>query len=195
MRDFARLRRRFVALSVALLLVAAAAGAFLLTPYGRSREHLQAEYRKLRVERQQKEVEGKALENIDQSLVKARQQIAAFYRERLPGGYSEISSELAKLAQQSGVKHGQVRYDVDREIPAPGVQTLHVSMSVTGDYKNLVKFINALERDRVLFEPASVELTESQQGVTLALQLNTYLREGAGGTSGANQGGTQGGMQ
>ena len=180
MRDFAALRRRFIALAVVLLVVALAAGVFLLTPYGRSREHLQAEYQKLRIERQQKEVENKPLANIDQSLATARQQIKDFYRDRLPAGYAEISSELAKRAQQSGVKHGQVRYDVDKEIPAPGLQTLHVSLDVTGDYKNLVRFINALERDRMLFEPASVALTENQQGVTLKLELNSYLREGAG---------------
>lgn len=178
MRDFARLRRRFLVLAVVLAAIALAAAVFLLTPYGRSREHLQAEYQKLRTERQQKEAENGPLADIDKGLVTARQQIDAFYRERLPEGYSAISSELAKLAAQNSVKLGPIKYDQEKEIPAPGVQALHVKLNVAGDYKSLVKFINALERNKMLFEPSGVELSESQQGVTLDLTLDTYLREG-----------------
>lgn len=177
MRDLVQLRRRFVTLAIALGTLALLSGGFLLTPYG-SRERLQQEYGKLRVERLQKERENGPLANIDQRLAVARQQIDAFYRDRLPNRYSEVSAELAKLASQSGVRLGQMKYDEDKDIPGPGVRMLHVSASVTGEYKNVVRFVNALERDKMLLEPASVELTEGQQGVTLELRLNTYLREG-----------------
>lgn len=177
MRDLAQLRLRFVTLAIVLAAVAALSGAFLLTPYGRSRERLQDEYHKLMGERQQKEREFGPLTNIDQRLVLARQQIDTFYRDRLPNRYSEVSAELAKLAGQSGVKLGQIKYDEDKDIPGPGARMLHVSASVTGEYKNVVRFVNALERDKMLLEPASVELTEGQQGVTLELKLNTYLRD------------------
>lgn len=181
MRDLAQVRRRLVMLGVALAVVAVASGGFLLTPYGRSRERLQQDYAELRAERQRKERENGPLANIEQRLVVARQQIGSFYRERLPEQFSAVSAELARLAGQSGVKLGQVKYEVEKEPPAPQVRTLRLSASVTGDYKSVARFINALERDRMLFEPTSVELTEGQQGVTLELKLNTYLREGAGG--------------
>lgn len=179
MRDIAQLRRRFIALAVLLALIALAAAVFLLTPYGRSRERLQQEYQQLRVERQRKELEDGPLANIDQRLVVARQQIAEFYRDRLPDQYSAVSAELARLASQSGVKLGQVKYDVEKDLAAPGVRALHVSAKVTGDYKDIVRFINALERDKMLFEPTSVDLSESQQGISLELKLDTYLQEGA----------------
>jgi Tfp pilus assembly protein PilO len=177
-------RRRLMVLAIVLGVLAAACGTFLLTPYGRSRERLQEDYEKLRVERQRKERENGSLANIDQKLVAARQQIAAFYRDRLPEQYSSVSAELTKLASQSGVKLGTVKYDVDKDSPAPDVRLLHLSASVTGDYKNVAKFVNVLERDTMLFDPASVELTENQQGVTLELKLNTYLRERTGAAGG-----------
>ena len=179
MRDFTAIQRRLITLGIVLALIALAAGIFLLTPYGRSRASLQQEYSRLHAEKNRKQAESGSLENIDQKLVAARQQIDAFYRDRLPRQYSAVSTELAKLATQSGVKLGQVKYDVDKDVPGPGVRLVHISASVNGNYVNIAKFINALERDKTLFIPDSVELAEGQGGVTLQLKLDTYLREGS----------------
>ncbi|MDP9269235.1 MAG: hypothetical protein M3P27_13055 [Acidobacteriota bacterium] len=186
MRDFEAVRRRFIALGIVLTVIALAAGIFLLTPLGKSRAYLQQEYSRLFAEKNRKQAESGSLENIDQKLGTARQQIDTFYRDRLPQQYSVVTAELAKLASQSGVRLGQVKYDEDRDLPGPGVRTLHIAASVNGNYVNIAKFINALERDRTLFVPASVELAEGQGGVTLQLKLDTYLRESsARGTGGA----------
>jgi type IV pilus assembly protein PilO len=180
-RDLAQTRRRLLGLAIALGVIVLAGAIFLLTPYGRSRERLQQDYETLRLERQRKEAENGPLANIDEKLLLARRQIDAFYRDRLPAQYSDVSAELTKLASESHVRLGQVKYDMDKDAPAPGVRSVRIGANVTGDYKNIVKFINALERDRMVFEPTSVQLTEGQQGVTLEMKLNTYLREGAAG--------------
>ena len=184
MRDLGAIRHRFIVLSIVLAAIALGAGVFLLTPYGRSRTRLQEEHSRLFAEMNRKKAESGSLENIDQKLVTARQQIDSFYRERLPQQYSAISAELAKLASQSGVKLGQVKYDADKDIPAPGVRAVHIGATVQGNYLNIVKFINAMERDKMLFVPASVELAEGQGGVTLQLKVDTYLRDGGTGTTG-----------
>ena len=183
MRDLGTVRRRLLAVGVGLAIVAIAAAAFLLTPYGSSRAQLQQEYARLFAEKNRKQAESGSLANIDEKLTTARQQIDAFYRERLPEQYSAVSAELAKRAAESGVKLGAVKYDLEKQAPAPGVRAVHISATVNGNYLNLVKFINALERDKTLFVPASVELAEGQGGVTLQLKLDTYLREGAAGTA------------
>ena len=177
MRDFEAIRQRFIALGIALVVIALAVGIFLFTPYGRSRTSLHQEHARLFAEMNRKKVESGSLENIDQKLVSARQQIDAFYRDRLPQQFSAVSTELARLASQSGVKLGAVKYDVDKDIPGPGVRAVHISAAVNGNYVNIARFINALERDKTLFVPASVELAEGQGGVTLQLKLDTYLRE------------------
>ena len=176
MRDLHAARQRFVVLAVVLALVGIAAGAFLLTPYGRSKQRLQADDERLRLEWQHKEAEYGPLANIDQKLVEARQQIDRFYQERLPDQYSAISAQLTKLAGESGVKLGPVKYEVDKDIPVPGVRAIHIGASVTGQYVNIVKFINALERAKMVFVPASVDLSEGQTGVSLDLKVDTYLR-------------------
>jgi Tfp pilus assembly protein PilO len=182
-RDLEAVRRRFLALAVALAMVAGAAAIFLLTPYGRSREGLQADDERLRVERNRKELENGPLADIDQKLALARRQIDTFYRDRLPEQYSDVSTQLSKVAAQSGVRLGQVRYELAKDAPGPGVRAVHISVGVTGNYLNLVKFINALERDQTLFVPSSLELSEGQTGVTLTLRLDTYLRDSARGAS------------
>jgi Tfp pilus assembly protein PilO len=183
LRDFAAIRRRFVVLAILFGAIVLAAAAFLFTPYGRSRARLEQEHARLFAVKKQKQAESGPLANIDQKLTLARQQIDAFYRDRLPEQYSAVSAELARRATESGVKLGQVKYDSDKESPAPGVTTVHISASVNGNYVNIAKFINALERDKMLFIPASVELAEGQGGVTLQLKLDTYLREGTSGTA------------
>ena len=52
-----------------------------------------------------------------------------------------------------------------------------IDASLTGDYLQLVKFINSLERDQLFFIVNSVQLGGEQAGtVRLQLQLQTYLK-------------------
>ena len=49
--------------------------------------------------------------------------------------------------------------------------------SLTGEYRALVQFINALERDRSFFVIDGISLSGQQSGtVNLRLRLTTYLR-------------------
>lgn len=178
MRDLDAMRRRFLVTAVALALVALAGGIFLLTPYGRSREAMQVEFFRLREELKRKQQEAGPLTDIESKLAAARRQIDAFYRERLPATYSGVSAELARLANESGVRLGNVKYEVDARNPAPGAAPVRITADVEGNYLNLVRFINALERDQMFFVPESVALAERQGDVTLELVVQTYLREG-----------------
>ena len=50
---------------------------------------------------------------------------------------------------------------------------------LTGDYLQLVRYINSLERDQLFFIVNSVELGGQQAGmVKLQIKLETYLRTG-----------------
>lgn len=188
MRDLDLVRRRFLALAITLGAVAFAAGIFLLTPYGRSREALQGQYDRLNAEWQRKQREVGPLADIDQKLLLARRQIDVFYRDRLPAQYSAISSELGRTAGQAGVRITQVRYEVLDDAPPPGARGVRIQATVSGDYLNIVRFINALERDRMFFLPESIDLAQGQGNVTLQMKLLTYLREGGVRAGGQPQG-------
>jgi hypothetical protein len=54
---------------------------------------------------------------------------------------------------------------------------MSIDASVSGDYRPIVEFINAVERDKVFFVINGINLTGQQTGqVNLRIRLTTYLR-------------------
>ena len=58
------------------------------------------------------------------------------------------------------------------------MRKLNIEITLSGDYLQEVKFINALERDKIFFLIDGVALGEQQGNVRLQLKLETYLRSG-----------------
>ncbi|HXP16241.1 MAG TPA: hypothetical protein VN868_04020 [Terriglobales bacterium] len=128
---------------------------------------------------QQKTHEAEPLRDFDKKITLASQQIDDFYKTRLPAQDSAISEELGKLAGQSGVRIGQIRYKWKDPDPV-GLRPVEIQAEFAGDYLHLVRFINALERDPVFFLVESVELGGEQGGVVrLQLKLETYQKASA----------------
>lgn len=116
------------------------------------------------------------LHDLDKKIVLAQKQIDQFYKDRMPGHASAISEALGKLAGESGVKIGGVKYSM-KEGAELGLQPVEIDADFSGDYLHLVRFINAMEREQVFFIIDSVDLGGAQQGaVKLQVKLETYLR-------------------
>jgi type IV pilus assembly protein PilO len=128
---------------------------------------------------QSKNREVAPLRGLDKKVAIASQQIGEFYKGRLPAQISGLYAEFGKLASQNGVKIFQARYK--EEDPEPnGLRPLTIEADLSGDYLQLVRFINALERDQMFFNVNSVTLGGEQNGpVKLQMKLETYLRTGA----------------
>jgi len=130
-------------------------------------------------ELQQKTREVEPLRGLDKKIPVAQHQIEEFYAQRLPSQDSAISADLCKLATQSGVRIGGVKYTVKDPEPM-GVRRMEIEADFAGDYLQLVCFINALERDQMFFLVNSVGLGGEQAGVVkLQIKLETYLKTGA----------------
>jgi hypothetical protein len=73
----------------------------------------------------------------------------------------------------------QAKYkEEDTEIS--GVVPVEIDGSFSGDYLQLVRFINALERSKLFFAVDSVDLAgESTGTVKLQITMHSYLRLGA----------------
>ncbi len=169
-------RRRFQVIAIVLALICLAAAGYLL--FGSSRAAQEAEFNQLRRERDQKRADVAPLMGMDKKLARARTDIDDFYRTRLPAQQSDISAELDKLAGATGVHLNRVSYET-KAADVPGVNQVMVSAEVSGNYVQLVKFINALERDPILFIPDSVDLNEDQgTSVRLGLKVQAYMRTG-----------------
>ena len=170
------LRRRLTLAAVVLLALDLVAGLFLLSPLGRSRRAHQEDYDRLRVSLKAKMSESLPLRGMDQKLVQADTDLATFYRDRFPAHASAIPEELGKLAGANGVRVTEVRYTSDAAGQA-GLQRVSMDATLAGDYLQVAKFINALERDRMFFVIDEVTLNEQQGGfVRLQLKLQTYLK-------------------
>ena len=70
-----------------------------------------------------------------------------------------------------------LKYD-EKDAPIEGLRKLNIEITLSGDYLQEVKFINALERDKMFFLIDGVTLGEQQGNVRLQLKLETYLRSG-----------------
>jgi type IV pilus assembly protein PilO len=113
---------------------------------------------------------------LDKKIPQARKDIDAFYRDRLPTGYSAISLDLARLASQNGVTVTSEKY-TQKETDLPGLQSVQIEADISGDYIALVKFINALERNPMFFMVNDLELGGEHNGsIRLAIRIETFLR-------------------
>ena len=59
------------------------------------------------------------------------------------------------------------------------MRNLSIDLALSGSYLQEVKFINALERNKLFFLIDGVTLGEQQGNVRLQLKVETYLRSGA----------------
>ena len=82
-------------------------------------------------------------------------------------------------AQHPAVTIEQVKYSSKE--PGPGrLQLVEMQADLSGSYVSLARFINALERNEMLFIINSVTLGSEQAGhIKLQMKLETYLKAGA----------------
>jgi hypothetical protein len=138
------------------------------------REQLDQAWKEL----QQKTREVEPLRGLDKKIPVARKQITDFYAQRLPLQDSAISADLGKVAGGTGVRIENIKYAM-KDPEALGVRRVEIEADLAGDYLQLVRFINALERDQQFFLVDSVVLGGEQNGVVkLQLKLETYLKMG-----------------
>jgi type IV pilus assembly protein PilO len=127
---------------------------------------------------QQKTREVAPLRGMDKKIPLAHKQIDDFYRERLPEESSAVSENLGKLAAESGVRIGSLKYSV-KDPENVGLRRLEIEADLGGNYLQLVRFINSVERDRMFFLVDSLQLGGEQAGVVkLQMKVETYLRTG-----------------
>lgn len=124
------------------------------------------------------QIAARPLQGIDQKLAASTQQADAFYQQRLPYAYSQILTELGVLTSRTGVRYTRGQY---AQVPvltgSAALTEVHIDASISGEYRSVVGFINALERDRLFFTISSLTLTGQQTGqVNLRLRITTYLR-------------------
>jgi len=173
-RDVRRASMPVIAV-LALLIIACVV--YIFSPMGRSRIAREREYRDMQAEVLAKREDVLPTRGMENKLRKASIDIEDFYGTRFPTQYSVVAEELGKIANETGVHLTAVKYD-NKDALIEGLRKLSLEISLSGDYLQEVKFINALERDKIFFLIDGVALGEQQGNVRLQLKLETYLRNG-----------------
>lgn len=134
------------------------------------------------------ELQAKPLQALDSKLQLSNEEANSFYLHRLPFSYSQVAGELGAVAKRENVRLTRVQYAPTPVLEAAGpnvaLTAVRMDASLSGDYRPLVEFVNALERDQMFFVISNVTLTGQQSGtVGLRLRLTTYLRSPVGAES------------
>lgn len=188
MPELGETRRKVQIAAAVLVVLDLVAVGVLFSPFVGSAHSRDQKLSMLGTEIQLKTRQVEPLRGLDKKIPTARQQIDEFYKDRLTSEGSEISGELAKLASESGVRINGVKYaqdqgersnDLEQRAEAVELQRIVVDADLSGDYLQLMRFINALERNKLFFIVDSVELGGEQGGmVKLGMKLETYRKGG-----------------
>jgi Tfp pilus assembly protein PilO len=179
--DLRDIRTQLLIVAGVLLLFAVAAIAVLLSPAGRSRGVREQYYEQLRLEKMAKARTAVSTQGMEQKIATAREQEAAFNRERLASRYSAMSEQLSQIAREAGVRVSDVKYDERREKETPpGYDSVGITVQVHGSYAQDMRFINAVERQKMLLLIDAVGFSGMQgEELTVSIHLSTYLRSAA----------------
>jgi len=176
MADLRSARRNVKIVIGALLVLDLAAAAVLFSPLVGSAESRRYEKNSLAAELTQKNREVQPLRGMDQKIELAKKQIPQFYAERFAAHYSGLADELGKIASQNGVKILQAKYKQEPADTA-GIVPVEIQGDFSGDYLQLVRFINSLERSKLFITVDSIDLGSEGTGpVRLQVAMHSFLR-------------------
>jgi hypothetical protein len=115
------------------------------------------------------------LRGLDQRVVDSRKQIQEFYAVRIPANYSSIAKEVGELEVKSGVQLSGMQYT--QGASTGDLTEISLDARISGEYQQIMRFVNSLERDKTFFMIRAMGLTGQQGGlVNLRLRVSTWLR-------------------
>ena len=123
------------------------------------------------------------LRGLDQRVSKTRAQMDDFYAQRIPSSYSSIAARIGELEVKSGVRVSLVTYA--QKQGSEKLTEIVLDAGVSGQYPQMMKFVNGLERDPMFFVIRAMSLTGQQGGmVNLRLRVSTWMRPADAAASG-----------
>lgn len=176
MPDLGKTRRKLTVAIVAMVAADVVAAGILFSPLVGSSESRRTQIRELTADLAKKTHDVAPLHDMPKKMVLAKDQIGDFYKGRFAASDSELTTELGKLAAENGIRIQAERYK-EEDPETSGIVPIEIEGSFSGDYLQLVRFINTLERSKMFFTVDSVDLAgEGTGSVRLQIGLHSYLR-------------------
>lgn len=109
-----------------------------------------------------------------------------FEKSFLPAGsgYSSSLAELGEIARKSGVRQDDIAFK-PTAIPERNMTELAIDTIISGDYTNVIQFLNNMQRssNNYIIESLALAPEGSNQGrsnlIRVGLHIKTYLRTSA----------------
>jgi hypothetical protein len=121
------------------------------------------------------ELQTAPLRGLDKRVEVSRTEMQAFYGKRIPTNYSSISNRIGELEVASGVRLSRIQYSQGQS--GPDLTEIAIDSTVSGDYPQILRFINSLERDQTFFLIRAMALAGQQGGqVNLRLNFSAWMR-------------------
>jgi hypothetical protein len=179
--ELAKRRRAFRWLLVAVV-ANAALFAGVTHRLANKQERLAAERERLRAELAMKQQELETLSRSEALATRNAEAVRRFWedvvQERSPG-LIDAWDEIDRLAGETNVARGRTGYE--REVLDVGLEQIKATMPVRGDYFDLVRFINRLERSERFFLVEQIRIAErenEQSRIELECAIAFYLKAG-----------------
>jgi Tfp pilus assembly protein PilO len=136
--------------------------------------HFSNELAGKQVELKALDLETAPLRGLDKHVEESRSQMQEFYKNRIPSSYSVIASRIGELQVKSGVRLSRVQYTQGK--PGGDLTEISLDAGISGEYQQIMRFVNSLERDQNYFVVRSMQLTGQQGGlVNLRILISTWL--------------------
>jgi Tfp pilus assembly protein PilO len=92
-------------------------------------------------------------------------------------GYSSLASEFGDIAGKAGVKVEEVRFH-QKEVPTRGLSEVEIESTISGEYANVVRFLNGMQRSQNVYAVESLALAQgdASQNPSGILRVNLHMK-------------------
>ncbi len=178
-----QLRRRLRIAFAGLLVADAVLLAFLLSPFGPSREQARTALARAQSRYVVLRAQVAGLRKLQGEIRASQRQARRLLTTGMPGQRTadfRLLGALQSMAQTTGVDAASFHFYPARKAHL-GLRRLSITMRITGQYAALVRFINHVERAPMFFIVRQVALSTRNHGpqgngLALAIQLESYVR-------------------
>ncbi len=176
-------RRKGFLWLLAVLLVNGAVFAGVTHRLANKQERLAEELDRLRAELDTRQKDLQTLSKSEALVARNAEAVRRFWnevvQERAPG-LTDAWDEIDRLAGETGVVRGRTGYE--RDLLDVGLEQIKATMPVGGDYFDLVRFINRLERSERFFLVEQIVISQresTETGIELGCSIAFFLKTGA----------------
>ena len=124
----------------------------------------------------------KRAQNIQAYMPHIQTDCDAFEKESLfpaSSGYSSVTADLGTISKKAALQLSDLSFK-QKENPIRKVTEVAIDATVTGDYINIVEFLNGLQRSKNVYAVESLSLASEVQSASsvlrVAIHMKTYFR-------------------